>query len=77
ELAPLKKRIKAAEDAIARLQKEIAKLETELADPTLFQRDAAKGARLSKALSDAQKTLAATEDEWLTLSSEYEEAMAG
>ncbi len=77
ELAPLKKQIKAAEDGIAKLQKEIAKLETELADPTLFQRDAAKGARLSKALSDAQKALAATEDEWLTLSSEYEEAMAG
>lgn len=77
ELAPLKKRIKTAEDTIAKLQKEIAKLETELADPTLFQRDAAKGARLSKALSDAQKTLAATEDEWLMLSSEYEEAMAG
>ena len=74
QLAPLRKKIKDAESRIDKLQKEIAKLDGELADPDLFLRDAAKGTRLMKARSDAEKTLAATEETWLELSAEYEEA---
>jgi len=77
ELAPLKKRIKEAEDTLAKLQKQLAKVETELADPTLFQRNAPRGAYLSKSLSDTTKAIAMTEEEWLLLTSEYDEAMAG
>ena len=77
QLAPLKKRIKEAEDQLAKLQKQAAKVEAELEDPTLFQRDAARGAALSKTLSDLKKSIAETEEDWLELSGEYEEAMAG
>jgi ATP-binding cassette subfamily F protein 3 len=76
ELAPLKKQIKEAEETLAKLQKQLAKVEAELADPTLFQRNAPRGAYLSKSLSDTTKAIAATEEEWLMLSSAYEEALA-
>ena len=73
-LAPLRKKIKDAESRIEKLQKEIAKLDQELADPDLFTRDSAKGTRLMKARSDAEKGLAETEETWLELSAEHEEA---
>ncbi len=74
QLAPLRKKIKDAETRIEKLQKEIARLDGNLADPDLFTRDAAKGTRLMKTRSDAEKALAETEDLWLTLSAEHEEA---
>ncbi|MBV5264185.1 ABC-F family ATP-binding cassette domain-containing protein [Pinisolibacter aquiterrae] len=74
QLAPLRKRIKDAESRIEKLQKEIARLDGDLADPDLFTRDAAKGTRLMKTRSDAERALAETEDLWLTLSAEHEEA---
>jgi len=74
QLAPLRKKIKDAESRIEKLQKEIARLDGDLADPDLFTRDAAKGTRLMKTRSDAEKALAETEDLWLTLSAEHEEA---
>ena len=74
QLAPLRKKIKDAETRIDKLQKEIAKLDGDLADPDLFTRDAAKGTRLMKARSDAEKALAETEETWLELSAEHEEA---
>ena len=77
ELAPLKKKIKEAEETLAKLQKQLAKVETELSDPTIFQRNAPRGAYLSKSLSDTTKAIAATEEEWLMLTSEYDEALAG
>jgi ATP-binding cassette subfamily F protein 3 len=77
ELAPLKKRIKETEETLAKLQKQLAKVESELADPTIFQRNAPRGAYLSKSLSDTTKAIAATEEEWLVLTSEYDEALAG
>ncbi|MCE1237164.1 MAG: ABC-F family ATP-binding cassette domain-containing protein [Hyphomicrobiales bacterium] len=73
-LAPLRKKIKDAEARIEKLQKEIEKLDGELAQPDLFTRDAAKGTRLMKARSDAEKALAETEETWLELSAEHEEA---
>lgn len=74
QLAPLRKKIKDAESRIEKLQKEIARLDGDLADPDLFTRDATKGTRLMKTRSDAEKALAETEDLWLTLSAEHEEA---
>ena len=74
QLAPLRKKIKDAESRIDKLQKEIAKLDGDLADPDLFTRDSAKGTRLMKARSDAEKALAETEETWLELSAEHEEA---
>ena len=74
QLAPLRKKIKDAETRIEKLQKEIARLDQELADPDLFTRDSARGTRLMKARSDAEKALAETEETWLELSAEHEEA---
>jgi len=74
QLAPLRKKIKDAEARIEKLQKELARLDGDLADPDLFTRDAAKGTRLMKARSDAEKALGETEESWLELSAEYEEA---
>ncbi len=73
-LAPLRKKIRDAEARIEKLQKEIEKLDGDLAAPDLFTRDAAKGARLMKARSDAEKALAETEELWLDLSAEHEAA---
>ncbi|MDR3373851.1 MAG: ABC-F family ATP-binding cassette domain-containing protein [Ancalomicrobiaceae bacterium] len=76
QLAPLKRQIKAAEERLAHLQKQVAKIDRELEDPLLFQKSPERGATLSKARADAERTIAATEEQWLELSAEYEEAMA-
>jgi ATP-binding cassette subfamily F protein 3 len=75
ELAPLKRRIDACDKTIAKLTKKIADIDASLADPTLYDRDPARVAKLGKERADATSALAAAEDEWLTLSTEYEDAM--
>ncbi|NVO17706.1 MAG: ABC-F family ATP-binding cassette domain-containing protein [Rhodoplanes sp.] len=76
ELAPLKRRIGKLEQQIEKLHKRIAELDIALADPALYTRDAAKAATLAKERADATNALGTAEDEWLTLSTEYEAAMA-
>jgi ATP-binding cassette subfamily F protein 3 len=76
ELAPLKRRIDACDKTIAKLTKKIADVDAMLADPTLYDRDPARVATLGKERADMASALAAAEDEWLTLSTEYEDAMA-
>jgi ATP-binding cassette subfamily F protein uup len=50
-----------------RLHGEIGTLETALADPTLYQRDAAKAAQASALLARKRDELHATEERWLEL----------
>jgi ATP-binding cassette subfamily F protein uup len=50
-----------------RLHAEIATLESALADPTLYQRDAAKAAQASALLARKRDELHATEERWLAL----------
>ncbi|EKE45035.1 holdfast attachment protein C [Oceaniovalibus guishaninsula JLT2003] len=52
---------------IARLEAEIFKLETLLADPGLFSREPVKFAKATEALTARQKALSLAEDEWLAL----------
>ncbi|SJZ82455.1 ABC-F family ATP-binding cassette domain-containing protein [Consotaella salsifontis] len=52
---------------IEALEKSIAKLEGELADPALFSKNAARFAKASEELENARADLAAAEDEWLEL----------
>jgi ABC transport system ATP-binding/permease protein len=52
---------------IARLEAEIAKLATLLADPDLFAREPVKFRKAAEALTDRQTALAAAETEWLDL----------
>ena len=76
ELTPLRRRLTEAEKTIARLTAEIARIDTALATPDLYTREPDKAATLSKARADAADALAHAEDEWLTVSTEIETAMA-
>ena len=75
ELKPLKRRIDAAEESVARLSSEIATIDAQLAGD-LFARDPAKASLLSKARAEAAAALARAEQDWLAASAEYEDAMA-
>ncbi len=59
-----------------RFQKKIDTLQTQLADPVIYTREPAKATQIGKEIGYAKTSLARAEEEWLTLSSEYEEAMA-
>ncbi len=73
-LAPLRKKITAAEKAIALRKAEIARLDATLATAGLFARDPEKAAALAKARSENASALAKAEEEWLSASSAYEAA---
>lgn len=75
-LAPLKKRINEAEALTAKLEKLIQALDVELADPKLYEKSPTKAAEKAKQRSDAAVKLAETEELWLDLSSQYEEALS-
>ncbi|MGZ3409317.1 MAG: ABC-F family ATP-binding cassette domain-containing protein [Xanthobacteraceae bacterium] len=77
EFAPLQREIKNLETEMARLGARIAEIDRTLADPQLYTRDPAQAAALSKERSDATGRLAEIEEQWLALSSRYENAMAG
>jgi ATP-binding cassette subfamily F protein 3 len=76
ELAPLRRRIAAAENAVKRLGQEIAIIDAALAEPGLFARDPARAAVLAKGRADAVSALARAEDDWLDASAAFESAMS-
>ncbi|QWW68989.1 ABC-F family ATP-binding cassette domain-containing protein [Rhizobium sp. WYJ-E13] len=76
-LAPLKKKINEIESLTGKLEKLIQALDAELADPALYEKAPAKAAEKAKQRGEAAAKLAAAEEQWLELSAEYEEAMAG
>ncbi|MEM9105325.1 MAG: ABC-F family ATP-binding cassette domain-containing protein [Pseudomonadota bacterium] len=77
ELAPLRKRINEIESLTAELEKKIQKLDADLADPTLYNRAPDDAAQIARQRSDAERRLAEAEEEWLQVSSDYEEAASG
>ena len=77
QLAPLKKKINEIESLTAKLEKLIQSLDKELADPALYEKAPAKAAQKVKERGEAAAKLSDAEEQWLLLSSEYEEAMAG
>ncbi|WP_454745368.1 ABC-F family ATP-binding cassette domain-containing protein [Ciceribacter selenitireducens] len=76
-LAPLRKKINDIEAETKKLEKLIATLDTELGDPALYEKSPAKAAEKVKQRGEAAARLSAAEEQWLELSAEYEEAMAG
>ncbi|MFN7026045.1 MAG: ABC-F family ATP-binding cassette domain-containing protein [Pseudorhizobium sp.] len=76
-LAPLRKKINEIESVTAKLEKLIQSLDAELADPVLYEKHPAKAADKVKQRGEAAAKLASAEEQWLELSAEYEEAMAG
>jgi ATP-binding cassette subfamily F protein 3 len=76
-LTPLRKKINEIESLTAKLEKQIQALDAELADPVLYEKTPTKAAEKAKQRGEAAAKLAAAEEDWLMLSAEYEEAMAG
>jgi ATP-binding cassette, subfamily F, member 3 len=72
QLAPLRRRIAAAETKVAQLAADIARLDAVLGSTDLFARDPARAALLAKARADASAALAEAEAEWLEASTVYE-----
>jgi len=75
-LAPLRKRIKAAEKDLAHASAEIDKRENALADPALYTKDPAKATKLTTERAHWVKRKEAAEEEWLAASEAYEAAEA-
>jgi ATP-binding cassette subfamily F protein 3 len=71
--APLRKRVKDAESAIAKLQKELAEIDRKLGDPKLYQRPV-DAAFLAKERSDMVRAIATAEEKWLAASAAVEAA---
>src|SRR4051794_11635788 len=71
---PLKQKISEAEAEIARINGIIAKIDTALALPDLFKRDPKQAAQLAKARAGAENALQRAEEEWLAVSSQFDEA---
>jgi ATP-binding cassette, subfamily F, member 3 len=76
-LAPLRKKINEIESLTAKLEKQIQELDAELADPALYEKAPATASEKAKQRGEAAAKLAAAEEQWLELSAEYEDAMAG
>ncbi|PZU87950.1 MAG: glycosyl transferase family 1 [Shinella sp.] len=76
-LAPLKKKINEIESLTKKLETLIQALDAELADPVLYEKSPAKAAEKAKQRGEAAAKLSAAEEQWLELSAEYEDAMAG
>ncbi|EEE45686.1 ABC-F family ATP-binding cassette domain-containing protein [Roseibium alexandrii] len=74
QLKPLRQKIDAAEKEMTRLQQKIAKIDDMLADPEFFQTDPNRAAKFAKERAFCEKKLVKTEEEWLELSAEFEEA---
>jgi ATP-binding cassette subfamily F protein 3 len=71
---PLRQRVVRAEAEIARLTREIEKVDAALADGVLFARDPAKAAALSRTRSDNASALAKAEEDWLAAGAALEAA---
>ncbi|MHA7851342.1 ABC-F family ATP-binding cassette domain-containing protein [Roseovarius sp.] len=67
-----KHRLEVLPDEIMRLEAEIAKLESLLADPQLFTREPVKFQKATEALTSRQAALSAAEDEWMALEEKAE-----
>ena len=73
-LAPLKKEMQMAQKTIERITGEIAKLDKLLADPALYEGDAARAQAVNIERGQHTKRLAEAEEAWLLASDAYERA---
>jgi ATP-binding cassette subfamily F protein 3 len=74
EVAPLRKSIKEAEQKIARLKTELQKVEAILANPRTYDGAPERIVLLGKDKARFSADIAATEERWLTLSTQLEDA---
>jgi ATP-binding cassette subfamily F protein 3 len=76
ETAPLRKKIKEVEGAMAKLERTLATLDASLADETLYVRKPAEAQRLARERGETAEALAKAEEQWLEHSAALDEAMA-
>ncbi len=76
DAAPIARKLQTAETKLAKFTDLLARVDQTLADPKAFERSPADAARLIQQRADLEKALAAAEEEWLVLSTEYEAAKA-
>jgi ATP-binding cassette subfamily F protein 3 len=76
EVAPLKKTMLAAEKHVEKLTKEIAALDTLLADPALYAADPARAQNAAQQRGQYSKQLVDAEESWLAATEAYEGALA-
>lgn len=74
ELAPLRKTVTDREVEVGTLQKELAEIESGLADHSLYEREPEKARALALKRAALRKALKIAEDAWLEASLAYEEA---
>jgi ATP-binding cassette subfamily F protein 3 len=74
--APLKKKINDVESLTAKLHKQIQGLDKDLEDQDLYDKFPEKAAAKVKERAEVVAKLAKAEEHWMTLSDEYEQAMA-
>ena len=74
QLAPLKKAMDKAEKEMEKLHTDKAKIETQLADPKLYQGPADKLTALRKQLAETERSLALAEERWIEATEMYETA---
>jgi ATP-binding cassette subfamily F protein 3 len=74
ELAPLRRRLQAAEGLAERLGGEIRRIDAALADPGLYAADPVRARALAHDRGRLAKELAAAEESWLALLEAYEQA---
>ncbi|HYK78742.1 MAG TPA: ABC-F family ATP-binding cassette domain-containing protein, partial [Micropepsaceae bacterium] len=73
-LKPLKNAMDRCEREVARLHGEIEKIDTDLANASLFKKDPAKGESLSRERADAVRKLEAAEHAWIEAAERFEQA---
>ncbi|MGE5565203.1 MAG: ABC-F family ATP-binding cassette domain-containing protein [Parcubacteria group bacterium] len=72
---PLKRRLEAAEEVLARCTRTLEALDRELADPQLYVKDPAQAADLGKRREKAQAALDEAEAKWMQAAEAYEGAL--
>jgi len=74
QLAPLRRRVRKAEETMAKLQSEKGKIEALLGDPGFYDKPGDEQARVQRDLGFIAKDLADAEEEWLAAQEELESA---
>ncbi|RYG01327.1 MAG: ABC transporter ATP-binding protein, partial [Caulobacteraceae bacterium] len=74
--APLKRKMEAAEEVLARLTRQAEELDLVLSDASLYAKDPKKAASLGDRRDKMQLKLDEAEAEWLTAAEAYEAALA-
>jgi len=75
-LEPLAKEIKATEGLMDRTRQRISRLEADLADPSIYEKQPDRATELAKERARLVDTLSSQEERWLALSAEYEAGVA-